>query len=56
MDLQITYSGFTAPAVITIPSDIWYAPGVRWVKATSSGDIFGTAFNETIELQPYNIP
>jgi hypothetical protein len=56
LDLQVTYSGFTAPATFTIPSDIWYAPGVGWVKATSSGDIFGMAFNETIELQSYSIP
>jgi len=56
LDMEITYSGFTAPAVITIPSDVWYAPGVGWVKAASSGDIFGTAFDEAIELQSYNIP
>jgi hypothetical protein len=56
LDMQVTYSGFTAPAVFTIPTDIWYAPGVGWVKATSAGDIFGLAFDETIELQSYTIP
>lgn len=56
LEMQVTYSGFTAPAVFTVPSDIWYAPDVGWVKASSSGDIFGMAFNENIELQSYNIP
>jgi hypothetical protein len=56
LDMQVTYSGFTAPAVFSIPTDIWYAPGVGWVKATSAGEIFGLAFNETIELQSYTIP
>jgi hypothetical protein len=54
--MEATYFGFTAPAVFTIPTDLWYAPGVGWVKAASSGNIFGMAVNETIELQSYNIP
>lgn len=56
LEMEVTYSGFNAPLVFTIPSDIWYAPGVGWVKTTSSGDLFGTAFNETIELQSYSTP
>lgn len=56
LEMDVTYSGFTAPVVFIIPSDIWYAPDVGWVKATSSGDIFGLAFNESIELQYYSIP
>jgi hypothetical protein len=56
LEMQVTYSGFTAPAVFNVPSDIWYAPEVGWVKATSAGDIFGMPFNENIELQSYNIP
>ena len=56
LDMQFTYSNFTAPLVITIPSDIWYVPDIGWVKANSSGNIFGNAFNESIELQSYDIP
>jgi hypothetical protein len=56
LEMQVTYSGFTAPAVFNVPSDIWYAQDVGWVKASSSGDIFGMPFNENIELQSYNIP
>lgn len=56
LDMEVSYSGFNAPAVFTIPTDIWYAPEVGWVKASSSGDIFGIAFNESIELQSYSIP
>jgi hypothetical protein len=56
LEMDVTYSGFSAPVVFTIPSDIWYAPEVGWVKASSAGDIFGMAFSETIELQYYSIP
>jgi hypothetical protein len=56
LEMQATFSGFTAPLMFTIPTDIWYAPDVGWVKASSSGNIFGLAFNESIELQSYNIP
>jgi hypothetical protein len=56
LDMQVTYSGFNTPAVFTTSSDVWFAPGVGWVKATSSGEVLGTAYNETIELQSYNIP
>ena len=56
LEMQATFSGFTAPLVFTIPTDIWYAPDVGWVKASSSGDLFGMAFNESIELRSYNIP
>ncbi len=56
LNMDVTYSGFKAPVVFTIPSDIWYVPDVGWVKASSSGDLFGLAYNENIELQYYSIP
>lgn len=56
LNMNVTYSGFKAPVVFTIPSDIWYVPDVGWVKASSSGDLFGLAYNENIELQYYSIP
>ena len=56
LTMDVTYAGFNAPVVFTIPSDIWYVPDVGWVKATSSGDIFGLNFNENIELQYFSVP
>lgn len=56
LDMKITLSGFTTPVTFTSPADMWFAPGVGWVKAVSSGDLMGTSFDETIELQSYTIP
>jgi len=56
LDMQITFSGINTPAEFTSSSDVWFAPGVGWVKTSGSGDIMGTAYNETIELQSYDIP
>ena len=56
LEMDVTYSGFNVPLVFIIPSDIWYVQDIGWVKATSSGDLFGMAFDENIELQYYSIP
>jgi len=56
LDMQITFSGVNTPAQFANSSDMWFAPDVGWIKSTSSGDIMGTTYNETIELQSYNIP
>lgn len=56
LTMQITFSGITTPVTFTSPTDLWFAPGVGWVKAASTGDLLGTPLNETIELQSYNIP
>lgn len=56
LEMQIAFSGIDTPAEFTSSSDAWFAPGVGWVKSISSGDMMGTTYNETIELQSYNIP
>lgn len=56
LDMQISLSGLTSPVTFTSPVDLWFAPGVGWVKAVSSGELLGTSFDETIELQSYAIP
>lgn len=56
LDMQITFSGLTTPVTFASPIDMWFAPGVGWVKANSSGELLGTSFNETLELQSYDIP
>jgi hypothetical protein len=56
LDMQLSLSGITTPVTFTSPTDLWFAPGVGWIKATSTGDLMGMSFNETIELQSYNIP
>jgi len=56
LDMQLSLSGISTPVTFTSPTDLWFAPGVGWIKATSTGELMGTSFNETIELQSYNIP
>jgi hypothetical protein len=56
LDMQLSLSGITTPVTFTSPTDLWFAPSVGWIKATSAGELMGMSFNETIELQSYNIP
>jgi len=56
LDMQLSLSGITTPVTFASPTDLWFASGVGWVKATSTGELMGSSFNETIELQSYNIP
>ena len=52
----IQVSGIAVPASFSGTYAYWYAKGVGWVKAEGQGNITGTSFTETIELQKYNIP
>lgn len=52
----IKVQGISVPASYSGSYTYWYAKGVGWVKAEGQGNITGTSFNETIELQKYNIP
>jgi hypothetical protein len=56
LDMQVTYSGLKIPAQFTSGSDIWFAPGVGWVKAASTGALVGSTYSENLELQSYTIP
>lgn len=50
------FQGVSVPFTVTSPYDYWFAQGVGWVKASGTGLVEDESFNETIELQSYNIP
>jgi hypothetical protein len=52
----IQVQGISVPASFSGSYAYWFVKGVGWVKAEGQGNITGTAFTETIELQKYNIP
>jgi len=60
VDINIVFTiqvqGIAVPASFSGTYTYWYAKGVGWVKAEGQGNITGTSFTETIELQSYNIP
>lgn len=52
----IQVQGISVPASFSGTYNYWYAKGVGWVKAEGEGNITGTSFTETIELQSFEIP
>jgi len=56
LDFTATVSGLLVPLKLTLNGTSWYAPDVGMVKTVTSGDMAGTSFNDTLELQSYNIP
>lgn len=56
-DLQMTLMGITVPFNMVSTNTTWLAQNVGWVKTTGSAMIDGTTgFENTIDLQSYNIP
>lgn len=56
LNINATYEGITLPVTFSGDYTYWFAQGVGWIKATGTGNVFGTSFSETTELQSYNIP
>ncbi len=56
LSVNATYQGITLPFSSAVNATFWFAPGVGWIKSTVSGQLLGTGFNATTELQSYNIP
>jgi hypothetical protein len=56
LNFQIVMQGVTTPVVFTGISTVWYAPGVGMVKSVDKGELGGTAYTTTTELQSYSIP
>lgn len=56
LNLTALVSGLSIPVQITMNTTSWFAPGVGMVKTSTSGSVAGTAINDTLELQSYNIP
>jgi len=54
--INATYQGISMPAAFSGTYTFWFAQGVGWVKASGIGEVIGTSFTETIELQSYSIP
>lgn len=55
-NLTSTFQGVNLPIKINETTIMWYAPGVGWVKSVENGELGGTAFTATTELQSYKIP
>jgi hypothetical protein len=56
LNFNVTYQGLSVPVTFSGSYNYWFAQGVGWVKASGTGDVAGTSFTETLELQSYNIP
>ncbi|GAB4420120.1 MAG: hypothetical protein Kow002_08290 [Anaerolineales bacterium] len=56
LNIKVSYAGTETPVSLTSTTDIWFVPGVGWVKAISTGQFMGQQTDDTIELQSYNIP
>jgi hypothetical protein len=56
LNVNAKYQGMALPVTFFGDYTYWFAPGVGWVKASGTGNVFGASFSETTELQTYNIP
>jgi hypothetical protein len=56
LDVNVAYEGLSLPVKFSGTHTYWFAQDVGWVKATGTGSMLGASFNETTELQSYNIP
>ena len=56
LSVNATYEGITLPVSFTGDYIYWFAPNVGWVKASGTGNVLGSSFTDTTELQSYNIP
>jgi hypothetical protein len=56
LNIEATYSGITLPVTFSGDYTYWFAPNVGWVKASGTGSVLGSTFDDTTELQSYNIP
>ncbi len=56
VQINATYQGIPLPFGSTVNMTFWFAPGVGWIKSTVSGELVGTSFSDTTELQSYHIP
>lgn len=56
LNVTVTYEGLALPVTFSGSHTYWFAQGVGWVKASGTGNVLGTSFSETTELQSYSIP
>jgi hypothetical protein len=56
LNINATYEGITLPVSFSGDYTYWFAPNVGWVKASGTGNVLGSSFSDTTELQSYSIP
>ncbi len=56
LNVDATYEGITLPVSFSGEYTYWFAPGVGWVKSSGTGNVLGSSFTDTTELQSYSIP
>jgi uncharacterized protein DUF3108 len=56
LNINVSVQGIAVPVKFSGSYTYWFVKDVGWVKASGTGSVSGTSFNETIELQLYNIP
>jgi hypothetical protein len=56
LNINVSVQGISVPVTFTGTYTYWFVQGVGWVKASGTGEVAGTSFSETIELQTYSIP
>ena len=56
LNVDATYEGITLPVSFSGDYTYWFAPDVGWVKSGGTGNVLGSSFSETTELQSYSIP
>ncbi len=53
---QAGFGAISIPINSVLNTTFWFAPGVGWVKSSTTGELVGTALSTTTELQSFNIP
>ena len=56
LNVDASYEGITLPVSFSGEYTYWFAPGVGWVKSSGTGNVLGSSFTDTTELQSYSIP
>jgi hypothetical protein len=56
LNVEANYEGITLPVSFGGDYTYWFAPNVGWVKSSGTGNVLGSSFTDTTELQSYNIP
>ena len=56
LDLKAAYEGITLPVTFSGKYTYWFVQDVGWVKASGTGNVLGSSFSETTELQSYTLP
>jgi hypothetical protein len=56
LSINASYQGMTLPVTFSGQYTYWFAPDVGWVKSSGTGNVLGSSFSDTTELQSYTIP